>query len=410
MATPMPDSYSAATGQGIYAGRYNTVPMDVVNYLWTPTTDNDGYILDGSWNNLPIDEWCDIAGTEMQGLEDKIVAAMGKSISALNYGTGNILATFNSYCGIAIDLDGGFAHEPWGGGHNDSSINGIWSIDLEKMGSFYITQNPSDPEDPTYPWSTEYKNSGSFTGYIPVWDDPSDILPDSMPTSRHQYNGLWYDPVRNTINQSRRRLWQHDLDTGVTSFVKWNQGGSLIYGDQGAHIYWDEIAEEPVGYFPTNPSDTYHWAKMNPDTGEVTNLSGRNVGISGITWRIGRDIHLIDQGNNYRQFNLDTRQWHDEVVLTDNQVYTWEQQLQVAVYIPEWGKVLRRFTYGSLTGKWFLFDPITKTHEAYSPQGISVSFAEWPGNKCFYYPRRKCVIYINPTLLSQPSISIMRVG
>lgn len=408
MAIPLPDTYSAATGQGIYGGRFNNVPMDVVNNVWTPTTDVSGNILDGSWANLPLDEWCSVDGTEPQGLEDQIVAAMGRSISALNYGNGNLLATFNSWVGCAVDYDNGRVWVPWGGGHADSSINGVWFIDLERMGSWSISQNPSDPESPE--WSAEYKASGSFTNYTPQLETPADILPDGKPTSRHTYNGVWYNPLTGTVNQSRRRLWKFDPGSNQIYSVIWNQAAASIYPTIGHRIYWDELAEEAIGYFARNDSDTYHWARLNETTGEVISVSGRNVGIGGVTCRIGRDIMLIDTSSAYGLFNLDTRAWHSETTLTDNPVYTYTQEMQVAVYVPEWGKVIRRFTKSPLAGAWYLFDPSTLTHSTYVPAGISMPFATYPGNKVFYYPARKSVVYINPTALNVPSVYVMRVG
>ena len=410
MAVPLPDSYSAATGQGIYGGRYNTVSMDVVNNVWTPTKDGNGDILGGSWSNLPLDEWCSVAGTELQGLRDALVAA-GRNPAVIDHGTGAYeLATFNAWVGCATDLTNGDVWVPWGGGHADSSMNGVWHINLERMGSWDVALAPSDPAAVGYEWSADYKASNNFTTYQPALDDPGDILPDGMPTSRHQYNGVWYDPDRNLVCQSRRRLWAFNPTTQQVSSQLWYESAALIRPTIVHDIHYDEVAQQPIGFFPRTDLDAYYWAALDPDTGNVTALPGRYAGNSRAICRIGRDLMLISDNDNYGLFDMDSRAWHSTATLTDNPAYDYQQEMQVCVYIPEWDKVLRRFTKSGLSGAWYLFDPSTLTHSTYTPQGITMPNPTWPGNKCFYYPARKSVIYITATALGDSSIHVMRVG
>lgn len=411
MATPSPDSYSCATGQGIYGGRYNSVPMDVVNNVWTPTKDGNGDILGGSWENLPLDEWCSVAGTQLQGLQDALIAA-GFNPQTKSFGTNKtVTATFTPWVGVAVDFTNGDVWNPWGGGHQDSSINGVWHISMERMGSWDIAHMPSDPDAVGYEWPSAYRNDSDFTTFeSPSLDTPNDILPDGMPTSRHQYNGVWYDPVRNEVCQARNRIWKFHPGSGQITSQKTYINEVMDALSTNQHLFFDEVTNNIIGYAPASSVDEDNWITLNPDTGDWTHLPNRYAGAARAICRIGRDIMLITDANTYGLLNMDSGVWHSTATLTDNQSYNYVQSMQVCVYVPEWGKVIRQFTNSPLYAQWYLFDPATLTHEAYTPQGLVPPFSAWPGNKVFYYPRRKCVVYITAPNLSDPSIYAMRVG
>lgn len=411
MAIPMPDTYSAETGQSIYGGRFNTIPMDVANNVWTPTADGSGNILSASWANLPLDEWCSVDGTELQGLWDALVAA-GRDPNVIDYGTSRILGTFNAWCGGAVDQAGGRFWVPWGGGHNDSSINGIWGMDLEKMGSWYVEEMPSDPEATGFEWSQGYKDSNSYTRYnLPAaLDDPDDILPDGKPCSRHTYAGVFYDSARNRICQSRMRLWRHDLDTGVTDSQKWYEGATLINTGITQALYYDEVNDVLVGRFKKDVYDYTNWAVGDLDTGQLTD-AGSFLAINGtITFRKGREIHALNNQLGHGVFDMDQQAITVNETLTGIDPDKFDQPSCVAVYVPEWDRVLLRYTASPYAQDWELFNLNTKLLEPYTPAGLTVPYSAYPTSKVFYYAARKCVVYVTAVNYSSPSIYVMRVG
>ena len=412
MASPMPDSYSAATGQAIYGGRYNSVPMDVVNNVWTPTTDASGNILSASWANLPLDEWCAISGTALQAITDALVAA-DLDPNRIDYGTSNVLGTFKAWCGAAVDEAGGRAWIPWGGGHNDSSMNGIWRIDLERADGWAIEVYPSDPDAPGYEWSQEYRDSNSYSLYnLPApLDDPADILPDNMPTSRHTYEGVWYDSARNRIGQCRNRMWYYDVTTGQTNNMKWwGQTVPLYNASIQSAVFYDEVHDRLTGYLRSGIYDYSTWGWSNLDTGEIINTDSYTTTHTPMIVRKGREIHVINENLLYGVFDMDSLVFTTEQTLTGLDVDKFTQPSMASVYIPEWDRIMLRYSASPYLGQWDMFDLNTLQHETYAPQGIEVPYSSYPSSKVFYYPRRKCVIYITAPDYSSPSVYVMRVG
>lgn len=411
------DTYNIGSGLRLDVGRYHA-PSDVVSNVWTPTKGPDGRILDDSWANLPLNEWCRVSNTTPQLLQNALIAA-GFNPASKDYGTAkNVLPSFNAWVGMAFDPLTGKAYIPAGGGHADGSMNGVWSIDFERMGgssTYGIEKMPSDPDDATYPWSAAYKalSTGTFTAYTPIVTT-ADSLPDGTPTSRHQYNGVWFDRKRRQVGMSRNAKWVYDLDTQQWTRTTWTKAGSGISPTIDHHLHCDHVKDRVVGFFRLTDNDSYNdWSQHDLNAGGALAYIGtpRPVSIASGMCVHERALWVFAQGSpeTWSRFDLNTNGWTHGTI--GNPVtYDYTQEMQVAVYIPEWGKVLRRFTWSTLTGTWRLFDVATKSNESYTPAGLAPPFATWPGNKYVYYPRRRCVLAFVPNALASDAIYVMRVG
>ena len=109
---------------------------------------------------------------------------------------------------MGLSKQGDPLYIPWGGGHHGSTLNGIWAINLTTL-EWYIERMPSDPYAKGLEWSEEYWNAPHWTPYRPFEATPAkDMLPDGEPTSRHTYQGVWYDSRRDKIGQGLMSFWK----------------------------------------------------------------------------------------------------------------------------------------------------------------------------------------------------------
>lgn len=461
MATPVADIYAALSGAPIFGGRYpggalrgalaaaglsasgslgvnlsglsgeatirlltalgylegaEAVPNDVSANVWYPTKTVGGTIKAGSWANLPLNSWCKVNGSTLGQLESALTAAGFPMTKDL--GNGKVVGSINAYSGGVLANDAFYM--PRVGGHADSSMNGIWRLDLEKMGggtSWGIEAMPSDPDAPGFVWRTPYKTLAdvtSFSIYSFTPSDTWDVLPDGKPTSAHIYNGCWYDPSRNTINTSRMSKWSWDLTNKAWTRSRWTDAGTPVYTTINGELHYRAANDRVYGHFSFSDVDYYSWSYA--PAGGVA-ISGAptptdwNAKSGTATARIGDTIlalwHL--SGEKWGIFNMATNSWTSGSV-TSGKTYDYNSELMVTCYVPEWNKVIRRGTANGMAGSWWQFDLATKTNQVYAPAGFTVPFASSPGNKCFYYPARKCVVYITATSTSVDAVYVMRVG
>ena len=415
-----------------------TVPNDVVNNFWTPTRDGNGDILPGSWANLPLatyqnQEWCEVVGTGLRELEDAIEAALGLPYSLIDLGTGSILKTQNAFGGGARALEMKAFYFAASGGHNDSSLNCWYHLNIEKMGTtvahgnttYEVDVMPSNPYDPTYPWSADYINNvqGGFSPYNPVISFPADYLPDGMPTSMHNYGGTWWDPDRREINRYRYSNWYMNVDTKQVGRRVWaNPTGTVEYSTKAlGFMNYDHVNNEVFGHMqlisgdrhrvftcpsgdyrvitrtnvPGNPPLTHGWASVEMD--------GENK----ILW-MGNNNGPNDQ---YGIYDMATRTWESTGLIASGGLsYDWGNENSALVWVPDWNKALRRMHQTPYRGLWYAWDRVTNTQEQVFPTGRPPPAVALPSTKYFYYPAYKTVIAIAAASIDGNSVYVMRTG
>ena len=431
MANPVPLTYFAPASP-VAGGRAVSVPMDVSANVWTPTKDTLGRIRLGSWANLPLNQWCVVSGAALSQIASQL-DAMGINRAAYDYGTSNgaITATITPWTGVAVDHENSMVYFPRGGGHADSSLNGTWKLNLERMGAgdgFYVEQAPSNPDAPGYEWSADYRvpTTGSFSVYTPYTSsdgnqyDRADVLPDGKPVSLHTYNGVWHDPLRQKIGSLRNSRWQYSLATKTWQRALWKSpvnARPTIYG----HAHWDEYIGA-VRLFSSINDIGGQWWIYDDATQTSTLMSGAGMtGSSAATWATcsdGRYIYVTgstSSGEKYSIFDMQAASWvvQGASVTGASLVYDYSFDMCGLVYIPEWGKCIHYLSKTSVSGyRVRVFDPFTGEMSAYSPPGANIinGNSRWVGNKLFYYPRRKCVVFIDPVSDATDCVYVMRVG
>lgn len=426
MANPVPVSYSAAASP-VAGGRIASVPMDVASNVWTPTKDSMGRIRLGSWANLPLNQWCVVSGAALSQIASQL-DAMGIDREAYDYGTSNgkITATITPWTGVAVDHDSGDVWFPRGGGHADSSLNGVWRLNLERMGGgdgWYVEHAPSNPDAVGYEWSSEYRTSGSFTQYIPYTTttyDLGDILPDGKPTASHTYGGVWYDPVRKKVGTLRYSRWQFNTVTKQFERGLWGDiGGSTvpqIYGQ----AHWDVFRNRVVLFstFASGSARWYAYDDADQSVAVLTNPSMTGMQLATYTsTKVGSDIWLFAGGaggERYARLELDSLTWVESGAVGNARTdLSWTQDGCAVCYVPEWGKFIHYVSESGGSERMRLFDLESKAMEAWTPTGVvpPLGTGKWLHNKMFYYPRRRCVVVIDPSNGdSGYCIYVMRVG
>lgn len=385
--------------------------------IWTPAKDPSGRILAESVTQLKLNHWYEVNDTSLLPLKRKIEEALGRPYNAIDHGNEGLHSTINAWVGGDLGDDGKF-YIPWGGGHGASSVNGIWALDIERMSgddTWQMVQAPSDPDKPGAEWSAQYKKSKSFTLYRPKVAWPGDVLPDGMPTSRHQYSGVWFDTKRKTINQSRGHLWSFDTVNGTTTGRVWHVKGKdrspRIYGN----LWYNPFHDTVVGTLQFEKYKLFDHIRYHPDEHRVEMHGGLPWAFRGSTCGTRYEDNIL-----YLGYDTDKRtaRWalydlKGEKMTAgrfDGVAFDWKNEMPACVYIPEWKQVLRRMQHPSLQGKWFLFDVESKTERAHQPSGNVPPYDRYPGKKVFYYAPWKAVIYITTRNKDGNTVYIMRVG
>lgn len=354
------------------------------------------------WDNLPSNEFVKVPG---MGGTRNITKLLNSAGFTRDKYKGSVKGSFVAWVGAAYDFENDAMYIPWGGGHGDSSLNGIWKLDLELM-EWSIEQMPSDPVRPGFEWSNGYWKSGVYTTYKPhTLGGTSDILPDGMPTSRHNYSNVWYDSKRQTINQGAVSWWRYSLDTKETSRQLWTMGGATLDGRNNSPAFYDEVKDVVFMGFKKTRADYYRFARISADTGGISTLPSPISNHTAAYCRNGRTIYQFaspKSGEQWAEFDMDAEKWTSGRT-TGLVEYSWTQEMQGCVYVPEWGKILRQFTSGALAGKFYLYDPKTKENAPFNIRGTDPT-QKFIGNKMFYYPQRHAVVYAG-----QDGVFVMKV-
>lgn len=162
MATAVADTYSAASGATLYAGRTSGVPEFVESATARRWFKN---------------------GNGLQSIDPKDNPAINPVYPSAPpwRGTNNTITGIFSYSGGAMDPDGTTFYQ-WGGGHGDSGNNGVYALDLRLAAAT---------------WRAERNPAGSIGNWdgvtIYVWDgldSVQDTYNNGEPRSAHTYNGV----------------------------------------------------------------------------------------------------------------------------------------------------------------------------------------------------------------------------
>jgi hypothetical protein len=236
-------------------------PGSFANDIWTPGRDATGRVTDASWALVPTERWVSVAGTRIDGLDAQVKAAVP---GWRDYGSNGWTGVTDAWSGFAVDTAGS---RMWimGGGHNNSTNNGVYRFDALRM-QWDIESLPSDPAN----WSAAYKSSGNFSknpesdaqftasfaaGTLkPINDWYADELPgDRKPTARHTYSGMVYVPDTNELVMNYVRFWRFSLATKTWTYKRlirdvatsFQTSTSVPYMDQEGMIgIYDEASKE----------------------------------------------------------------------------------------------------------------------------------------------------------------------
>lgn len=410
MANPVPVTYSAAASP-VAGGRAVSVPMDVSANVWTPTKDSFGRIRNGSWANLPINEWCVVSGAALNQIAAQL-DAMGINRAAYDYGNGNgaITSTIVPWTGVAVDHEEGDVWFPRGGGHADSSFNGVWRLNLERMGGgdgWYVEDAPSNPDAVGFEWSSAYKTSGNFTLYQPYTTtdyDDGDVLPDGKPTSSHTYGGVWFDPIRKKVGTSRYSRWQFNTITKTWERGLWTASSDplQLYGQ----AHWDKYRNR-VLIWQQRGYGTAVFAYDDANTAVSGGFSNAPLtGSDMSTWSScsdGETIWFIGStagGERYAVFDIETLTWTASGACSGATVtYDYQWDMCALAHDPINNKLIHTLSRQSVSGyRVRELDLTTMTFSAPAQAGhpIVQKTNAWIGNKLFYYPRRKSFVLIHP--------------
>jgi hypothetical protein len=342
-----------------------------------------------------------------------VVATGFNPYTAYDFGTNKtIRSSFYSWVGCCDD--GRRVYYPRGGGHVDSSVNGLWALDLLKM-QWEVVKAPSKHNAAGFEWSSNYKVGGSFTNYINsagttvdsdglYWDK----LPDGTPTAAHTYNGVWFDSKRRTIGTGRVSKWAYSLESGQWTRQRWTwAGGAPTVFTINQEFHYHAGRDAVYGYPARNDQDNYSFGKFAADTsawtalGICANFAAQSTAMSSVRLDNDRVLFLWSlNGERWGIYNMSTQTWESGSgnAITDGRAQSYPAEMQAAIYIPTWGaagQVIRRGTSGAYNGAWWIFDIATKANLPYTPAGSVPAWLSWPGNKYRSIPRLGIAMVLN---------------
>ena len=406
-------SYNITSGK-VLSGIPTAVPNDVSSGVWTPTADAYGRILDASWANLPLNEFVAVAGSEPQKMTDYLIS-IGLNPANIEQGTAsNILRTFNSWCGSAIDQTTGRVYVPRGGGHIDSSLNMLAEYNLESTVGWHVLSTPSDPFLSGFEWVPEYRDSAaSYTIYptsTPGQQRYRCILPDGKPTSAHTYAGVWFNYANRNVETSRSARISYSVDNigSPVSVGYWVQNGVETDCTINHWVFYDRQDNHLKGYQRRTDIDTFNFVTYPQESNVMTRVASGFNTTSAVHY--GRKIYCFGVNSEFRVFDCDVNDWESTA-----QGVTWQstavadQESTACVYLPQINKILRRWSAPPHAGRWALFNPDTLINEDWTPVGNVPPNTAWISNKYFYYEKRKCLVCIAAHNMISQSIYIMRL-
>ena len=162
MVSPVGYTYTCASGQGIYGGKYN----------WP------------AWRRaIAAQHWAEVGGNTIRSADPKNDIAVNPNhpLSPPWHGSIGVAGVVIAYCGGCFDQDNKVLWLPLGGGHGDYAGNEPWKIDL-------------DVDSPV--WEFVRNPSGAVGNLITLSDgqEATGLYSDGRLRSVHSYNKPVYIP------------------------------------------------------------------------------------------------------------------------------------------------------------------------------------------------------------------------
>lgn len=321
---------TAFASGSVVGGSYNAG-----TFLWTPEKNGAGVVYQASWDEVPLNVWVRIAGTEMSTLTSEIVAA------GLNWdsGTLNWSGYTQSWSGWAPD-QAGARFWLFAGGHSDGNNNGLYRFDLYKM-SWAVECMPTDrlvqnseyqppaSEGTTNKAANDASQAAATAATLGWINDlyRDQFLADNKPTARHTYAGLTYDPINSAVYITNGRFWRYSLDASAWNYRRIHNDypHTVIGGFYGIDPYMDfehmastydeetnEVLMGSAGSGGLNRSIAYDlsgsgsWGTWSAPWGIYANIVESR---HGRTWTVFSPPTWEVSGftGKYWQYNLDSR-------------------------------------------------------------------------------------------------------
>lgn len=413
-------SYTSSTGN-VYAGTTAPATPPVSGFNWEPVVDAQGVITDASWQSLQVATQQDPVIYKVSGIDpvseiETELIANGWDPAQKDYGTGRVRGTFTAWTGLAFDLPN---HRAWmlgTGGHHDSSCNGVWRFDINKM-QFNIEEMPSDPDAVGFEWTAEYRDKAINTSFSRYYIDANNRpfeLPDGSQPSQHNYAGTAY--IGGKLINTRNRRYEFDLATRQWSVGVWQFNSADYRPDTYNYVFQYNgnlygtlrQAGEYGGWRKITQADPLNVQTLFASTGLTFN--GEHV----MTQMDATRVLVIDADDEYRIFHMDTETFDALTPTTGAPSITYANDCQGLVYIPQWGAngvVIREYTDDGIEGDRYLLDLATNTFTPFNFTGADITNGRKIGNKMFRHQIGgiDCVIYVlvNST---ESAVYVMRIG
>jgi hypothetical protein len=175
-----------------------------------PAFDEHGRLLESWWDSLPFDEWVEVLGTAPLSNITRLLPA-----DFHDFGVLGLAGVFHAWSGAAFDRTNGKMFFN-GGGHNDSSNNGLYELSLETM-SWRVAMPPSrytmaDVQHSKAAWNA---TSEKWLGWNQGYEPPDDFWKDGKPTANHTYRSIeWCEHNGQVMRAGQRHIWRIDPATG----------------------------------------------------------------------------------------------------------------------------------------------------------------------------------------------------
>jgi hypothetical protein len=347
-----------------------------------PALDGKGNVVDSWWASLPLNEWLELMGTDPKSNITPLLPSGFR-----DFGVIGLAGVFHAWCGAALDRATGRMFFN-GGGHNDSSNNGLYELALERM-SWRVAMSPSiytqaDVDHSKASWNAyavETKTpSQGWGGWTQGYEAPNYVWKDGKPTAVHTYAGLeWSPDIRKVLRIGKGHIWKLDPAGSVEkgAAAPWAHDNSCVYDQVTSKLYCFYIDEYQYWRFRKYDPVT---DMLSPSTA-TANKTQLTQGISPVI--VGRKIfcfvgaHQHTALPNAYTIDLDSGVFADVLLLNHpprvQNGTTWKTHTFNCCgdYSPKTGKVYLPHRPGG-SGTWGSFttvDPATGQCGTYTPAG-----------------------------------------
>ncbi|WP_342375260.1 hypothetical protein NVS55_28695 [Myxococcus stipitatus] len=398
----------------------------LVGDVWTPGRDSAGLVNEASWATVPKGRWIEVAGTPLTSLDAEVKAALP---GFRDLGSLGIAGVINAYSGVALDAP----RARWwafGGGHADSSNNGLYRFDMARM-RWSIEQLPDHSTHwAGVPWGNTYSTYPPAAEYAKA-NPTSDVYSDEFfdpdrpaastgnPVARHTYNGLVYNPDLDEVAFGVRRMWRYSLKTHTWKrHNPFNTPGAAYtgatgYGGAAGWTFWDEKA----GRYLFGPTENYNYSRWW--SFGTADASWKWEVVTPPAWafaqmaRVGRTLVSFPAPGHEEAhvpfprlitYDLDTTQWGELRLRSDlvrARCYTSYFEGQVFAYVPPLNRYIAAFRYdrdgdGTFEYRTWMVDPVALTLTE-APEYEVGAFGGWHElvkNRFFYLATHDALVYV----------------